>query len=261
MWPARLSDAARSTVILVAHGSRDARAAFATESLAQAVRRAYPNQTVRVAYLDHAGPRLGEVLRSVQPGSEAIVVPLLLTAAYHSRVDLPAVLAAAADLPIQLTVTDVLGPLPVPVAPLGGEVSPLLVDCLVRRLGGDEPSGGVDAVVLAAAGTRDAAALQTVEQVAAALSVRLSRPCVVAYASAAPPAVAVAVAQLRAAGGHRIALAAYFLAPGRLYDSAAASAAEAGVVAVAKPMTDAPELVRLIAARINAATVASVAAA
>jgi len=44
-------------VVLVAHGSRDPRAAAATEALARAVRRARPGWDVRASYLDHAGPR------------------------------------------------------------------------------------------------------------------------------------------------------------------------------------------------------------
>jgi len=85
-------------VVLVAHGSRDPRAAAATEALARAVRRARPGWDVRASYLDHAGPRPLDVLAAL-PGRRAVVVPLLLTKAYHGRVDIPAVLAEAADLP------------------------------------------------------------------------------------------------------------------------------------------------------------------
>ena len=74
-----------------------------------------------------------------------------------------------------------------------------------------------------------------------------------AYASAAPPAPGEAVERLRAAGARRVGVATYFLAPGLLYDNAVRSAREAGAVAVAEPLGDAPELVRLIAARVAAA--------
>jgi hypothetical protein len=47
-------------------------------------------------------------------------------------------------------------------------------------------------------------------------------------------------------------VAAYFLAPGRLYDVAVASARSAGAVVVAPPLGDAPELVTLITARVHA---------
>jgi sirohydrochlorin ferrochelatase len=231
---------ARLAVVLVAHGSRDPRAAAATTALAQAVRRARPDWDVSSSYLDHAGPRPLDVLAALG-GRRAVLVPLLLTAAYHGRVDVPAVIEAAAGLPVDVSLAEVLGP-----------VSPLLLDALVRRLG--EP--GFDAVVLAAAGTRDAAARQTVGEAAEALGVRLGVPAAVAYASAAPPTAGAAVELLRARGARRVAVATYFLAPGKLYDVAVESALAAGAVAVAEPLTDAPELVHLVEERVSAALAA-----
>jgi sirohydrochlorin ferrochelatase len=278
MRPARLSPPDLG-VVLVAHGSRDPRAAVATTALARAVGRAHPEWAVRAAYLDHAGPRPVDVLASLTT-ARAVVVPLLLTSAYHGRVDIPAVLSAAASLPVSVSLASVLGPEPVPgpgprpsesgpgpraSAPdagpgrsepdsgarvaRSGAVSPHLIEALVRRL----PDEELDAVVLAAAGTRDAAARSTVEDVSNALSARLRLPCTVAYASAAPPASGEAVHRLRSAGARRVGVAAYFLAPGLLYDNAVRSAVEAGAVATAEPLSDAPGLVRLVAARVEAA--------
>jgi sirohydrochlorin ferrochelatase len=236
MRPARLA------VVPVAHGSRDPRAAESTEALARAVSAAHPGWEVHASYLDHAGPRPVEVLArlSAQGHRRAVLVPLLLTAAYHGRVDVPAVASAArnAGLPIAVTIADVLGP-----------VSSLLVASLVRRL----PDADLDAVVLAAAGTRDAAAQRSVVEAADALGARLGLPSAVAYASAAPPTAAEAVSALHLAGAERVGVAAYFLAPGRLYDVAVESALSAGAVAIAPPLGDAPELVRLIGWRVDAA--------
>jgi sirohydrochlorin ferrochelatase len=255
MRPSRLS----LGVVLVAHGSRDPRAAVATSALARAVGRAHPSWAVRAAYLDHAGPRPVDVLASL-PVRRAVVVPLLLTSAYHGRVDIPAVLSSAAALPLTVSLAPVLGPSP-DRGPLSdsaldpvldsapASVSPHLVEALVRRL----PDAELDAVVLAAAGTRDAAARSTVEDAANALSARLRLPCTAAYASAAPPAAGEAVSRLRAAGARRVGMAAYFLAPGLLYDNAVRSAREAGAVAIAEPLGDAPDLVRLVATRVAAA--------
>jgi sirohydrochlorin ferrochelatase len=258
MRPARLNPGRHDPgvplgVVLVAHGSRDPRAAVATSALARAVERAHPEWAVRAAYLDHAGPRPLDVLASL-PVRRAVVAPLLLTSAYHGRVDIPAVLAEAASLPVSVSLAPVLGPSPerhpVPGSAVDGSaVSPHLVEALVRRL----PGAPLDAVVLAAAGTRDAAARSTVEDVANALSARLRLPCTVAYASAAPPASGEAVSRLRAAGARRVGMATYFLAPGLLYDNAVRSAREAGAVAVAEPLGDAPDLVRLVAARVATA--------
>lgn len=264
----------------MAHGSRDPRAAVATEALARAVRRACPAWLVEASYLDHAGPRPLDVLASA-PASRAILVPLLLTAAYHGRVDLPAVVRAAESLPISVTATDVLGP-----------ASPLLLSALSRRLlaatqsaateagslpgvtsdplpgvlpdpAGSlpgvvpDPAGSLpwalDGVVLASAGTRNEAARATVADAAVALGRRLGLPAAVAYASGAGPTPGEAVTALRAAGARRVGMSAYFLAPGLLHDLAARTAREAGAVAIAEPLTASPELVRLVAARVESA--------
>jgi sirohydrochlorin ferrochelatase len=235
-------------VVLVAHGSADRRAVATTRALARAVATAQPDLAVRAAYLDHAGPRPGPVLAGLAGAGyrAAAVVPLLLTSAYHHRVDLPAVLAEAraGGLPLAVTVADVLGP-------VDGVVPGALVAALRSRLAGFR--AGYDAVVLAAAGCRDRAALDPVAAVAADLGRALGVPCRPGYVSAAAPAVQDAVVALRADGGRRVAAAGYFLAPGRLYAAAANSARAAGAVAVARPLGAAPELVDLVLARLAAA--------
>ncbi|MGW0502703.1 sirohydrochlorin chelatase [Micromonospora sp. NPDC003241] len=233
-------------MLLVAHGSRDPRAAEATRALARAVSAARPGTPVLASWLDHTEPGPTEALRGLAAAghTRAVLVPLLLTAAYHRRVDIPAAVAAAQESgpSIAVTVTDVLGP-------VGHHVDRSLLAGLVRRLDEAEP-GEFDAVVLAAAGTRDASARASVGRVANALGVTLGTPARVSYASAAPPAVGAAVARLRTRGARRVAVAAYFLAPGLFHDAVAAAAREAGAVAVAAPLTDAPELVGLVLDRV-----------
>ena len=243
MRPARLA------VTLTAHGSRDPRAARATEALARAVQARHPAWDIRASYLDHAGPRPRAVLSSFEAEghSRAVLVPLLLTSAYHGRVDVPAEIAAVQGFPVAQA--DVLGP-------VEGRVPPLLLDGLLERLG----AVSLDAVVLAAAGTRNAGARATVDQAAAALSGRLGVPCRVAYASAAPPLAGDAVRGLQEEGHSRIGLASYFLAPGLLWDSALGSAREAGICAVGEPLTDVPALVELVATRVLAVASQPVAA-
>jgi sirohydrochlorin ferrochelatase len=232
MRPARVKPA-QSGVVLVAHGSRDPRAAVATRALTDAVATARPDWDVRASYLDHSLPRPAQVLSAY---SRAVVVPLLLTSAYHGKVDVPGEVAKVPG--VHVDIADVLGP-----------ASPLLLDGLIRRL----PAGELDAIVLASAGTRDATARATVDAAASALGARLGVPALAAYASAAAPTAGEAVVRLRAGGASRVGVSAYFLAPGRLYDVAVRSAVEAGAVAVAEPLGDAPELVRLIECRVEAA--------
>ncbi|MEU8012446.1 sirohydrochlorin chelatase [Micromonospora parva] len=242
-------------VVLVAHGSRDPRAADATRALARAVSAARPGTPVWASWLDHTEPGPTEVLRqlAVAGHRRAVLVPLLLTAAYHHRVDIPAAVAAATGSgpPLAVRVTDVLGP-------ADDTPDPALLAGLGRRLGETWPGGldasrrgRFDALVLAAAGTRDARARRSVGRVADALGAEFGVPCRVAYASAAPPAAGVAVSRLRASGARRVAVSAYFLAPGLFHDAVAEAAGAAGAVAVAAPLTDAPELVELVLRRVD----------
>ncbi|MFC4021627.1 sirohydrochlorin chelatase [Micromonospora sp. GCM10011542] len=246
MRPARLTSSA-DPVVLVAHGSRDPRAAEATRALARAVSAARPGTRVQASWLDHTAPGPTDVLRALAGAGHrrAVLVPLLLTAAYHHRVDIPAAVAAAAQdgPPLTVRVTDVLGP-------ANGTVDAALLAGLGRRLAEARP-GRFDALVLAAAGTRDARARGSVGRMADALGAEFDVPCRVSYASAAPPATGVAVSRLRAAGARRVAVAAYFLAPGLFHDAVQRSARAAGAVAVAAPLTDAAELAELVLRRVD----------
>ncbi|WP_175441454.1 sirohydrochlorin chelatase [Micromonospora humi] len=245
MRPAHLTGA--PPVVLVAHGSRDPRAAEATRALARAVATACPGRPVRPSWLDHTDPGPAGVLRDLAADghSRVVLVPLLLTAAYHRKVDIPAAVASA-GVDLDVRVTEVLGP-------SDGVVDGRLLAALRRRLG-EAAGADADAVVLAAAGTRDPGARASVGRVAAALGAGLGVPCRVSYASAAPPEVGGAVTRLRAAGARRVAVAAYFLAPGRFHDGVRAAARSAGAVAVAEPLTDLPELADLVRRRVTAAT-------
>lgn len=257
MRPAPVTWGRDDPVVLVAHGSRDPRAAAATRALARAVAAARPGLPVYGSYLDHTAPDLARVLHGLEAAGHrrATVVPLLLTAAYHGRVDIPGALRTARDggLHLPVRVSDVLGP-------VGGHVDELLLAGLRRRLtealaasaATDDGPPRVDGVVLAAAGTRDEAARGTVDEAAAALGATLGVPCLAAYASAAPPTAGAAVARLRAAGARRVAVSAYFLAPGRLYETAMDSARVAGAVTLSAPLEAAPELARLVLDRVDA---------
>src|SRR6202030_2247536 len=102
----------------------------------------------------HVAPRLSPPPTAPAP---AVVVPLLLTAAYHSKADIPAQLAAAAAARPGLDVVcaGTLGP------------HPLLLAALERRLreagaaAGDAVARARTGVVLAAAGSSDPAANAT----------------------------------------------------------------------------------------------------
>lgn len=221
----------RKSVLLVAHGSRDPRAAATTRALARTVAAVRPGLDVRVAFLELSRPQPADVLAAMPAGT--VVVPLLLTRAYHGTVDLPAQVAG-----FDCVITGTLG-----------SVSEPLLSALVKRL----PHGDYDALVLAAAGTRVESARETIGSVAYALGERMGLPCRVAYAAGATPSGSEAVAALRNAGARRVGVASYFLAPGRLYDTVTRSAREAGAVAVAPPLGASWRIAELIMSEVDGA--------
>lgn len=232
----------------VAHGSRDPRSAAAMERLMAAVRR-QSRRPVATGYLELSRPGVDEAFDGLVAGgaTRVVVVPLLLGAGYHSRVDVPreVALARLRHPGVEVHCAEVLGP------------DPLLTAGLERRLRavGVRPRSDTS-VVLAAAGTSDPMALHAIEALAArwraAAGWRAVQP---AYAAASSPSVGEAVAMLRAGGADRIAVSAYVLAPGRLPDRIVSDAP--AEVPVAAPLGDAPELVRVVLARFAAAAAAA----
>ena len=103
-----------SDVVLLAHGSPDPRHARDVEELVCRVAAADAHQQVRAAYLDHHAPSVADLGAELAPGSGVItLVPLLLTAAFHVRVDVPAAaaqLTASTGRPVRTTAA--LGPDP-----------------------------------------------------------------------------------------------------------------------------------------------------
>jgi sirohydrochlorin ferrochelatase len=225
-------------LVAVAHGSRDPRAARATEALVARIRAARPGLEVRAAFLEHAGPRPAQVVAELDRPS--VAVPLLLTAAYHSKTDLPAQLGAAT---VPVAQASALGP------------HSLLLRALDRRLAeaGVTSDDRRTRVVLAAAGSTDPEALATVRAVATGWSRASGRDVRAAFASAAQPDVGTAVAQLRRPGGARVAVAAYLLFPGRF----SSDLARTGADVVSAPLADTPEVAELALLRYDAAVAAA----
>ena len=251
----RLSAAAGSApLVAVAHGSKDPRAAATiSQLLARARRRAAGRNLagldIKAAFLDHCAPSLPQVLGalgaldSVDSAAECVVVPLLLTAAYHSKTDIPARLAEArAALPrLAARYAGTLGP------------HPLLLTALERRLA--EAGLGLTAgdrqqtsVALAAAGSSDPRANATVAALAARWQARGGwRRVVPAYASAAGPSPGEAVRALRAsAAGDPVVVASYLLAPGYFADKVRGAALDAGADIVSATLGAAPEVADVI---------------
>jgi sirohydrochlorin ferrochelatase len=226
-------------LVLVAHGSQDPRSPRTMHALAAAVgtRWAAP---VSLAFLDFNPPTVPEALAGL---AAPIVLPLLLTTAYHGKVDLPGVLRS---VPVGVRAAGALGP-----SSPGDAPHPLLLKALSARL--TEVDEAFDGLVLIAAGTSDEAARSTVDSVGAELGRGCGVPCVTGYASGGGRSAADAVNLLRGKGCRRIVASSYFLAPGRLHDVAVASAASAGVGIVSAPLGPQAALADLVVARAAAA--------
>ncbi len=228
-------------LVAVAHGSRDPRSAAQIAELVDVVRALRPGVDARVSFLDLSAPSLGDVLAGLS--GPVVVVPLLLGRAYHAKVDVPALVHEAhqRNPRLSVTVSDVLGP------------DPRLESAALRRL----TSAGVDfsdpslGVILGGAGSSDVRANASVN----AIAQRWCRQtgwagAVAAFAAAVQPDVPQAVAQLRARGATRIAVASWFLAPGLLPDRVYAAARELDPSAViAEPLGADPDVAELVLQR------------
>ena len=85
----------KPAIVLFAHGSRDPEWARPFESIAARLSKDF---AVRVAYLEHAKPDLGEAIAQLAAagGRPVRVVPLFLGAGGHVKNDLPRLIAGAA---------------------------------------------------------------------------------------------------------------------------------------------------------------------
>jgi sirohydrochlorin ferrochelatase len=152
------------------------------------------------------------------------VVPLLLAAGYHVRVDVAGAVATGRGLAVA---SAALGP------------DDAIIDVLVDRLA-ELGAPTDDTLVLGAAGSSDPAAVADVEQVATDLAARLGRPVATGYLSAASPTVeeAVSAARTQADG---VTMVTFLLSPGFFADRLAAMGADR----VTGPLAPHPRLAEL----------------
>jgi sirohydrochlorin ferrochelatase len=210
-----------TALLAVSHGTADPHGQARIRALAQAVRDRLDTQ-VLLAHVDVQSPRVGEVVASLPGDRPAVVVPLLLSAGYHVKVDLA---EAAGDHPV----AGALGP------------DGRLVDVLVRRALEAGFARGRHRVVLGAAGSTDAGAVADCREVALRLAERLGTPVAGAFLSAARPTVAEAVAAARRDDlpddqPSPVLVVSYLLAPGYFQRLLEAEAAGAGAAATTAPV-------------------------
>ncbi|MCA1981986.1 MAG: sirohydrochlorin chelatase [Nocardioides sp.] len=235
---------AAPALVALAHGSRDPRSAATINALVAEIRAQRPDLRVESAFLELSRPSFHTVVdRLVKAGyDEIVVVPLLLTEAYHAKVDVPSAVAevTAKHPTVKVRATSILGLEACFLEVLDERLRAALSAARVREL---------DALVLAAAGSSDPLANQTVARLARIWGAHHRLPVTAAYASSTPPATGEAVRAFRGEGRRHIAVASLFLAPGFLPDRAAELALEAGAVAVSEPLGAHPEVARTVLAR------------
>ena len=241
-------------LLLIAHGSRDPRYAASFETLCARLRQA--GHQAEVGYLGLCGPDVIEAAARLAreipgPCGEPIAaVPLFLNHGYHVAQDVPAAVATARAVLVSRASIAVS-------APLGPD--PLLTEALESRLRelGVWPGDPDTAVVLASAGTSDRAARATLDALAARWAETGWHRVLPAYAAAAEPDSAQAVAEARAAGARNVVIAGYFLAPGLLADRVATGAPGVPMGApLITPEDVDPALLRLVLRRAGEALAA-----
>lgn len=221
----------RPVLVAVAHGTRDPAGPNVIARLLADVRRRLPDVDVVTAWAELVEPGLGDVMSAMTRPS--VVVPLFLSSGYHMMSDVPAGVALSEA---SVHVTPPLGP------------DPLLARAMVARLRAVGARFG-DGVVLAAAGSTEAAGLRDVEQAASLLRAQWGPRVTHACISASGPGIQNAAEHLRANGATTVRIAPYLLAPGRFSRQVAELAAAAGVTSVAPVLGSHPLLAELVVGR------------
>jgi sirohydrochlorin ferrochelatase len=219
-------------LVVLAHGTGDAAGRSTWGRLLLRLRAALPDVEVRLAYAGVARPQLADVLAQL-PGP-VVVVPAFLAAGYHVRVDVPDQLAAVGRDDVRLA------------EPLGPD--PALVDVALARL--REAGWDGERVVLAAAGSTDAAAQEDLRTAAGLVAARLGAAVPVGYIAGGEPRVAAVVA----AQDGPVALLTWLLAPGAFHRWLG----DAGAAVVAEPLGDHDGVVAVVRERYRARCAARV---
>ena len=217
-------------LVLLAHGSRRPGPSSVLSRTAERVGTILPEVEVRTSYVELQSPDPATALEGLV---DPVVLPFFLARGYHVVHDVP----AAVERHGSGTVAGHLG------------VEAHLAEAVAQRLHeASTPLGGLaelDHIVLGAAGSRQAAALEEVEAITRLLEARLGREVTPAYLSAARPSVRDAVSTARTRGAGRVGVATYLLAEGRFHRALHSTGADV----VAAPIGDHPAVAELVARR------------
>ncbi|WP_129658462.1 sirohydrochlorin chelatase [Rothia uropygialis] len=194
------------------HGTRNELGQRTVEALVDSINRRVP-QEVHGASVDVQNPEVGDVVAGLAIDRSGIIIPLLLSTGFHTRVDLKnAARRFGQDgsggpeaVDHQIVVADPLGP------------SVRLARLQARRL---EETGWRrgEAVVMGVVGSSVAAGKTDAETQASYLEKVLQSPVRLGFGAAASPTVSEAVDECRRQGAPRVFVSSYILAPGTFQD-------------------------------------------
>lgn len=232
------------TLLLAAHGSRDPRFALTACRIADRVAQRLPDADVRLAFLDLNLPTVADVLGTLT--GRVTVVPLLLSDAFHARVDLPAIVASARQADADLDV--------VQTAPLGADLRLARVAGVRLRQAGIREGDGI---LCAAVGSTDPSANGAVDRHSGQLADELRhdrvRTVFCTDIGRRDQRLHAAIAQLRESGADRILVSPFMIASGLLTDRLEVFLDRAAPgYAVAGPLGAHDQLVDVIADRYRA---------
>src|SRR3954452_3146419 len=231
-------------LVLLGYGSHDPRGAQISAQIRSALLEIRPALDVEVAFLDHCAPSALHVVNelALRGVTEVVLVPLLLSDAFHAQVEVPAAVASirAAHPDLRVTAS----------RPIGPETSLLsVIDRRLRDALRSRRVSELDGLVFAAAGSADVRSNAIVARRARQWATHHRLPCVTAFAIASGPTTAEAIRTLRGQGRRHIAVGSWFLAPGLHYTRQAELALDHGALAVAAPLGPEPEIVETVLAR------------
>lgn len=224
-----------TTLIACSHGTDSPAGRTTIARLVGMVRDRLPGVRVVQAFVDVESPAVADVVAHESGRDDVVVVPLLLSAGFHTAVDIAAAVEAYPNAR--------------QAQPLG--THPLIAHVLATRLRAAVRGAwrSTDRVVLAAAGSSNPAAAADIDAAAEHLRALIPAPVSLGYASAAAPRVADAVSASRRHGAERVIAACHMLAPGFF----AGLVQRAGADVVSAPLGADPRIAQVIIDRFHAA--------
>ena len=200
------------SLILVGYGSGDPRVAQVSRDIRAGVLAIRPELDVHVAFVGEGQPTGPTVAAKLAKRGvdEAVIVPLLLSDAFHAHAEFPALVAqiGASGSGLKVAASRPVGP----EAQLLSVIDRRLRDSLRARRVSE-----LDGLVFAAVGSPDLRSNAIVTRRARQWATHHRLPCITAFGAVSGPTAADAVRTLRSQGRRHVAVGSWFLSPTPLF--------------------------------------------